>query len=83
VPVDLFVLLLGGHETISSIDRSVRLDIPAETPNGRVFRLKGLGMPNLKNPEERGDLYVTVEAVLPKHLSKKERDLVQQWRNIH
>ncbi len=83
VPVDLFTLLLGGHETISSIDRSVRLDIPAETPNGRVFRLKGLGMPNLKNPEQRGDLYVTVEAVLPKHLSKKERDLVQQWRNIH
>jgi curved DNA-binding protein len=83
VPVDLFTLLLGGHETITSIDRTVRLDIPAETPNGRVFRLKGLGMPYLKNPDQRGDLYVTVEAVLPKHLSKKEKDLIQQWKNMH
>jgi curved DNA-binding protein len=83
VPVDLFTLLLGGHETITSIDRTVRLDIPAETPNGRAFRLKGLGMPYLKNPDQRGDLYVTVEAVLPKHLSKKEKELVQQWRNMH
>ena len=83
VPVDLFTLLLGGQETIASIDRTVRLDIPAETPNGRVFRLKGLGMPHLKHPDQRGDLYVTVEAVLPKHLSKNEKDLVQQWRNMH
>jgi len=83
VPVDLFTLLLGGHVTISSIDRPVRLDIPAETPNGRIFRLKGLGMPNLKNPEQRGDLYVTVEAVLPKHLSRQEKGLVEQWRNMH
>jgi len=83
IPVDLFTLLLGGHETIASIDRTVRLDIPAETPNGRVFRLKGVGMPNLKNPDQRGDLYVTVEAALPKHLSEKEKNLVQQWKNMH
>ena len=83
VPVDLFTLLLGGHQTIESIDRTVRLDIPSETPNGRVFRLKGLGMPHLKHPDQRGDLYVTVDAVLPKHLSKNEKDLVQQWRNMH
>ena len=83
MPVDLFTLLLGGRETIAGIDRTVRLDIPAETPNGRVFRLKGLGMPNMKNPDQRGDLYVTLEAVLPKHLSKKEKDLVQQWKNMH
>ena len=61
VTVDLFTLLLGGPVTVSGIDRSVRLDIPAETANGRVFRLRGLGMPRLKNPAERGDLYVTVQ----------------------
>jgi curved DNA-binding protein len=83
VPVDLFTLLLGGQVTVSGIDRSVRLDIPAETPNGRVFRLRGLGMPRFKNPDQRGDLYVTVEAVLPKNLSKEENELIQQWRHIH
>jgi curved DNA-binding protein len=62
VPVDLFTLLLGGHVNISDMDRPFKLDIPAETANGRVFRLRGLGMPKMKNPGERGDLYVTTDA---------------------
>jgi curved DNA-binding protein len=82
VTVDLFTLLLGGEVNVTGIDRSVRLDIPTETANGRVFRLRGLGMPRLKNPAERGDLYVTVQAALPKNLSDKEKDLVQQWKNM-
>ncbi|MGQ9687849.1 MAG: DnaJ C-terminal domain-containing protein [Desulfobaccales bacterium] len=82
LPVDLFTLLLGGKVTVPGIDRAVKLDIPPETANGRVFRLKGLGMPNLKNPHQRGDLYVKVEAVLPKHLSEQEKRLVEQWRQL-
>jgi curved DNA-binding protein len=82
VTVALFTLLLGGPVTVSAIDRSVRLDIPTETANGRVFRLRGLGMPRIKNPSERGDLYVTVQAALPKNLTDKEKDLIQQWKNI-
>jgi curved DNA-binding protein len=82
VPVDLFALLLGGQITVSGIDRSVRLDIPAETANGRVFRLRGLGMPRLKNPVERGDLYVTVQAALPKNLSGQEKELIRQWKDV-
>ena len=82
VSVDLFTMLLGGQVTVSGLERSVRLDIPPETANGRVFRLRGLGMPRLKNPTERGDLYVTVQAALPKNLSDKEKDVVQQWKNM-
>ncbi len=82
LPVDLFTLLLGGKVTVPGIDRSVKLDIPAGTANGRVFRLKGLGMPHLKNPQQRGDLLVKVEAVLPEHLGDKEKELVQQWRDL-
>jgi curved DNA-binding protein len=82
ISVDLFTLLLGGSVTVAGIDRSVRLDIPAETPNGRIFRLKGLGMPVLKNPEKRGNLYVAVNSELPKHLSAEEKDLIQQWEKL-
>jgi curved DNA-binding protein len=82
VTVDLFTLMLGGQVTVSGLDRPVRLDILTETANGRVFRLRGLGMPRLKNPADRGDLYVTVQAALPKNLSDKERELIQQWKNI-
>jgi curved DNA-binding protein len=82
MPVDLFILLLGGKVTVPGIDRAVVLDIPAGTANGRVFRLKGLGMPHLKKPEQRGDLLVKVEAKLPEHLSEPEKELVQQWRDL-
>ena len=83
VEVDLFTMLLGGKLSVSSIDRTVKLDIPPETRNGRIFRLKGLGMPKVKHPHQYGDLYVTVEAVLPKNLTAGEKDLVKQWRNMH
>lgn len=83
VQVDLFTMLLGGKLSISSINKTVKLDIPPETINGRVFRLKGLGMPRLKKPSEFGDLYVTVETILPQKLTDKEKELVKQWQNIH
>ncbi len=82
LPVDLFTLLLGGKITVNGVDRAVKLDIPPGTANGRVFRLKGLGMPHLKKPEERGDLLVKVEAVLPERLSDQEKELVEQWRHL-
>lgn len=47
VQVDLFTMLLGGKLPVSGIDRTVNLEIPAETRNGRIFRLRGLGMPKI------------------------------------
>ncbi len=82
LPVDLFTLLLGGKVTVAGLDRTVKLDIPPGTANGRVFRLKGLGMPRLHHPEERGHLLVQVEAVLPETLSPAEKDLVDRWRQL-
>jgi curved DNA-binding protein len=39
-------------------------------------------MPKIKHPEQRGDLYVTVETVLPDKLNKKEKALVKQWKSM-
>ncbi|MDX2479843.1 MAG: J domain-containing protein [Desulfuromusa sp.] len=82
VSADLFTMLLGGKLSIPGIDRTVNLHIPPETRNGRVFRLSGLGMPKIKHPEQRGNLYVTVEAVLPEELTAKEKELVEQWKTM-
>ena len=82
VQVDLFTLLLGGQAQVPSIDRTVKLEIPAETSNGKIFRLRGLGMPNMKNPEHRGVLYATVEAQLPQNMTSQEIELLQQWQKI-
>ncbi len=82
VNADLFTMLLGGKLAVTGIDRTINLPIPPETPNGSVFRLRGLGMPKIKNPEQRGDLYVTVETVLPQKLTAKEKELLEQWKSL-
>lgn len=82
VPVDLYTALLGGEVQVTTLDRTVKLTIPPGTANGKVFRLRALGMPNLRNPDQRGDLYATVHVQLPQDLSQKEEELVQQLRDM-
>jgi curved DNA-binding protein len=82
VPVDLYTAILGGQLDISTIDKTVKLTIPPETANGKQFRLRGLGMPNLKNSEERGNLYATVAVQLPTNLSDEEKELFEKLREI-
>jgi curved DNA-binding protein len=82
LPVDIFTLVLGGEVPVPAIDKTVQLTIPKATSIGKVFRLRGLGMPKLRKPKERGDLLVTVEAKIPQDLSEKEIDLIKQWKAI-
>ncbi|VAW36846.1 DnaJ-class molecular chaperone CbpA [hydrothermal vent metagenome] len=82
VPVDLYTALLGGQIDVSTIDRTVKLTVPPETRNGKQFRLRGLGMPNLKNAEERGNLYATIEVQLPTDLSEEEKELLQKLKSL-
>ena len=82
LPVDLFTMLLGGSVPVSTIDRTVKLSIPKGTSSGKQFRLRGLGMPKLKNPDERGDLFATVQTDIPQNLTEEEMRLVKQWRSL-
>ncbi len=82
LPVDLYTLILGGEVQVPTLDRPVILTIPPETDNGKVFRLRGKGMPNLKRPDQRGDLYIEVAAKLPKNLTEKEKELFRQLRAL-
>ncbi|MBN1231560.1 MAG: J domain-containing protein [Anaerolineales bacterium] len=80
--VDLFTLVLGGETTISTLKGPVVLNIPAGTQPGQKIRLKGLGLPDLKQKELNGDLFVVVKAEIPKDLSKKEKDLFEQLSKL-
>lgn len=82
VAVDLYTVMLGGETEVRALDKSVKLSIPPETVNGKVFRLRGLGMPKLKDPESRGDLFAKVEINLPDHLSDEEKRLFQELRGL-
>ena len=82
VPVDLYTAVLGGKVSVPTLDRPVELTVPPGTSNGKTFRLHGLGMPHLKNPQERGNLYATVDIQLPTNLSPQERELFEKLRAI-
>ena len=56
------------------------LNIPAGTQGGKTFRLRGLGMPSLRNPDERGDLLAEVQIHIPTNLSERERALFEELR---
>jgi curved DNA-binding protein len=82
VDVDLYTAVLGGKISVPTLERPVELTIPPETGNGKVFRLRGLGMPLLKDPQQRGNLFATVQVQLPKKLSKEERELFEKLRDL-
>jgi curved DNA-binding protein len=82
VPVDLYTAMLGGSVSVTGIDRSVTLKIPEGSANGRVFRLKNMGMPDTKQPGKRGSLLVQIEVILPQKLSAKEKELLEQLRAL-
>lgn len=77
VPVDLYTALLGGEREVQTLGGTVKLKIPAETQNGTLLRLKGLGMPKYGS-KEHGDLYVKIEVQLPTQLSERERALFRE-----
>ena len=73
VAVPITTAVLGGEAHVPTLTGSVRLKIPEGTQNGQVFRLKGHGMPQVGRPDERGDLYATVEVQLPRSLTREQR----------
>lgn len=66
VPVSFPELILGDTISVPTLESSVRLKIPAGTPNGRVLRVRGRGVP--KRSGAAGDLLVKVEAKVPEHI---------------
>ena len=81
VKVNMFTALLGGQVEVTTLDRPVKLKIPAGTQSGRKFRLTGKGMPVLRQPDKRGDLYARVMITVPERLSDEQRALVEQLRD--
>jgi len=80
--VDVFTAILGGEAEVETMEGKVKLNIPAGTQPEQLFRLAGRGMPHLKNPKEKGDLFVKVKVQVPKYLSSKQRELLDEASRI-
>ena len=79
--VPLHDAMLGGEVRVPTLTGQVALTLPAETQNGRVFRLAGQGMPRLEDSKQRGDLHVTVRVEMPTDLTDDEKELFRQMRD--
>jgi DnaJ-class molecular chaperone len=83
VTVPVTTAALGGEAEVATLSgRHARLRIPEGTQGGQIFRLKGYGMPAVGKPEERGDLYATVEIEIPRVLSSDQRRHYEALRKL-
>lgn len=76
--VNVFTAILGGEAEVETLSGKVKLNIPAGTQPEQVFRLAGRGMPSVKSKDEKGDLYVRLKVQIPKYLSEKQRELLEE-----
>ena len=74
VRVPITTAVLGGEVDVQTLaGKSLRLRIPPGTQNGQVFRLRGHGLPATGASGIPGDLYATVDIVVPRTPSDEER----------
>ncbi len=81
LPITLYEAVLGGKVRVPTLGNAVELAIPKNTSSGRIFRLKGKGLP--KGPGAAGDLFVTTRIVLPDGNDAELEALMQKWRDGH
>ena len=78
VPITFVQAALGAEVTVPTIDGNVTYTIPEGTQPDTIFRLKGRGVKKLQR-DGRGDQMVKVVLEVPKRLSKKQKELLQQF----
>jgi curved DNA-binding protein len=76
--VNVFTAILGGEAEVETMGGKVKLTIPAGTQPEQVFRVAGRGMPQLKSPTTKGDLFVRLKVEIPRYLSSKQRELLEE-----
>ncbi len=79
VPMSFAVAALGGEVVIDTVDGKVIYDVKPGTQTDTKIRLKGKGVPSLRNKEVRGDHYVTLVVQVPDKLSHEAKELLKQF----
>ena len=77
VPINIAQATLGSKVSVKTIDgKKVSIRIPAGTPSGKRFRVRGQGV---KKGDERGDLIVEVEIVVPEKLTEEQEKMMKEF----
>ncbi len=72
---------LGGRHEVPTLDGKVSLDIPRGIQSGKILRLRGRGLPSLRD-RGHGDLLVRVQVWVPEKMNSEEQALLDQLRKI-
>jgi molecular chaperone DnaJ len=81
LPISFIQAALGANIDVPTLDGSAKLKIPAGTQTGKVFRMKGKGIPALQG-SGRGDQHVRVVIETPTHLSREQRELLERFAEL-
>ncbi|HEX2654973.1 MAG TPA: J domain-containing protein [Xanthobacteraceae bacterium] len=77
LPISLYEAVLGAKVRVLTLDGAVEIAIPPGTNGGRIFRLKGKGLPSKTAP---GDLFATIRIVLPERPDPDLEELMRRWK---
>lgn len=81
IPISFTKAVFGGEIDVPTLDGSYKLKIPANTRSGKLFHLKGKGMPRVGS-QLRGDQIVSVYIDVPKKLTPRQRELLEEFAAI-
>jgi len=81
VPISITVACLGEEIDIPTLEGKTKIKIPSGVQNGKIFRLKGKGMPSLRS-HGSGDQYVRLLIETPVNLSKEQKNLMQEFAKL-
>jgi len=80
LPISMTDAALGAEINVPTIDGGkAKVKIPEGTQSGKQFRLKGKGMPILRE-NDFGDLYLETNVIIPESLSKEQRNLLEKFK---
>ena len=82
VPISFAVAALGGDIRIKTVDGDVIYTVKPGTKTDAKVRLKGKGVPSLRNPQVRGDHYVTLVIQTPERLSAEAKEALRKFDEL-
>jgi molecular chaperone DnaJ len=81
ITVSLIKAILGSEVEVPTLNGNVQMKIPAGTQSGKIFRLKGKGIPDLHG-RGIGDELVRVNVEIPTHLTSQQRQLIEEFARL-
>jgi molecular chaperone DnaJ len=82
VPISMTTAALGGQFEVATLDGTqTRVKVPEGTEYGKQFRLKGKGMPVLRQTV-MGDLYIQIDIETPQKLTHRQRELLEEFEKL-